>query len=56
MSIEGHSRWADAWWTRLPLAIGAMCMITPDMRLTAVGSVIVALTLGMGFVHRRVPA
>jgi TRAP-type uncharacterized transport system fused permease subunit len=56
MSIEGHSRWADAWWTRLPLAIGAMCMITPDMRLTAIGAVIVAATLGAGFMRRPVPA
>ena len=56
MAIEGHARWAAIWWTRAPLAIGAMCMITPDMRLTAIGAVIVALTFGMGVVRPRVPA
>jgi TRAP transporter 4TM/12TM fusion protein len=56
MAIEGHNRWAAIWWTRAPLAIGAMCMITPDMRLTAIGVVIVAATLGAGFMRRPVPA
>jgi TRAP transporter 4TM/12TM fusion protein len=56
MAIEGHARWAVSRWSRGVLAVGAMCMITPDMRLTAIGVLIVALTLGMGFMRQRVPA
>jgi TRAP transporter 4TM/12TM fusion protein len=45
-AIENHTRWADAWWTRGLLAVGALCMITPLMWLTGIGLVLVAIALG----------
>jgi TRAP transporter 4TM/12TM fusion protein len=45
-AIEHHSRWADAWWARIILAIGALCMITPLLWLTGIGIVLVAIAIG----------
>jgi TRAP transporter 4TM/12TM fusion protein len=56
MAIEGHARWADAAWNRLLIAAGALLMITPDMRLTAAGSVIVAAAFGASRLRLRATA
>jgi TRAP transporter 4TM/12TM fusion protein len=53
-AIERYSKWSDAWWTRLLLAAGALCMITPNLWLTALGVVIVAAALGLNRLQRRV--
>jgi TRAP transporter 4TM/12TM fusion protein len=56
MAIEGHGRWAATGWTRVVLAIGALGMITPDMRLTAIGAVIVAGAIGASQMRHRAVA
>ena len=55
-AIESSAKWCNSWWTRLLLAAGAMMMITPNMRFTAVGIAIVAIAIGLGRIRRRVPA
>ena len=55
-AIEHHTKWADAWWTRALLAIGALCMITPDLRLTALGACIVAVAIGANRLRRPAAA
>lgn len=55
-AIERYSKWSDAWWTRLLLAGGALCMITPDLWLTGLGVVIVAAALGLNRLQRRLVA
>jgi TRAP transporter 4TM/12TM fusion protein len=55
-AIERYEKWSEAWWARVLLAIGALCMITPDLRLTAVGIAIAALAIGAGRQRRRVTA
>jgi TRAP-type uncharacterized transport system fused permease subunit len=52
-AIERYSKWSDAWWTRLLLAGGALCMITPNLWLTAVGVAIVAIALALNRLQRR---
>lgn len=52
-AIERYSKWCDAWWTRLLLAAGALCMITPIMWLTAVGVAIAASALALNRLQRR---
>jgi TRAP transporter 4TM/12TM fusion protein len=56
MAIEGHARWSAIWWTRILLAIGALFMITPDLRLTAVGAAIVGAAIAAGRLRQRVAA
>jgi TRAP transporter 4TM/12TM fusion protein len=55
-AIERYSKWADSWWTRGMLTVGALCMITPNMWLTAIGACIVALAIGANRLQVRVPA
>jgi TRAP-type uncharacterized transport system fused permease subunit len=55
-AIENYTGWCNSWWTRSLLALGALCMITPDMRLTAIGAVIVAVAIGVTRMRMRVPA
>jgi TRAP transporter 4TM/12TM fusion protein len=46
-AIENYTRWADTRWTRILLALGALCMITPMLWLTGIGIVIVAIAIGI---------
>jgi TRAP transporter 4TM/12TM fusion protein len=45
-AIESYSKWCDTWWTRALLAIGAICMIAPNIWATAAGVVIVFIAIG----------
>jgi TRAP transporter 4TM/12TM fusion protein len=45
-SIERYSKWADATWIRILLAIGALCMVTPILWLSAVGMALAAVAIG----------
>jgi TRAP transporter 4TM/12TM fusion protein len=45
-AVERHASWCGSWWTRLLLATGALLMITPDLRLTALGAALAALAIG----------
>jgi TRAP transporter 4TM/12TM fusion protein len=44
-AIEHYAKWADGFWTRMLLALGALLMITPSLWLTALGSNLVLLAL-----------
>ncbi|MBM3527076.1 MAG: TRAP transporter fused permease subunit [Alphaproteobacteria bacterium] len=55
-AIERHSAWCHSWWARLVVTAGALCMITPDMRLTAVGAVVVAAGIGANRLWRPAAA
>jgi TRAP transporter 4TM/12TM fusion protein len=55
-AIERYEKWSDTWWSRVLLAIGALCMIAPDLRLTAIGIAIAALAIGVSRQRRRVAA
>jgi TRAP-type uncharacterized transport system fused permease subunit len=46
-AIEHYSTWCDVWWSRLLLAVGALCMIAPNIWATAVGVVLAALAIGI---------
>lgn len=52
-AIENYTKWCSSWWTRALLALGALCMITPDMRLTAIGVVIAAIAIGASQLRLR---
>ena len=52
-AIENYTKWCNSWWTRALLALGALCMITPDMRLTAIGVVIVATAIAASRMRLR---
>jgi TRAP transporter 4TM/12TM fusion protein len=52
-AIENYAKWCKSWWTRALLALGALCMITPDMRLTAIGVLIVAIAIGASHLRLR---
>ncbi len=45
-AIEHYEKWADAWWQRILLAIGALFMLAPPLWSVGVGIVIVGLALG----------
>ncbi|MPZ58131.1 MAG: TRAP transporter fused permease subunit [Rhizobiales bacterium] len=45
-AIENYGRWADTGWTRIVLAAGALCMLTPIMWLTGIGIILVAFAIG----------
>ena len=55
-AIENYAPWCTSWWTRALVAIGSLLMITPDMRLTVVGTLIVASVIGISRMRLRVPA
>ena len=46
-AIESYARWADTWWTRSILALGALSMLTPIMWLTGIGVVLVVIAIGV---------
>ncbi len=52
-AIENYTKWCNSWRTRALLALGALCMITPDMRLTAIGVVIVATSIAASRMRLR---
>jgi TRAP transporter 4TM/12TM fusion protein len=52
-AIENYTKWCSSWWTRALLAVGALCMITPDMRLTGIGVIIVAIAIGASQLRLR---
>jgi TRAP transporter 4TM/12TM fusion protein len=52
-AIERYSKWADAWWTRLLLATGALLMIAPDLWLTASGTVVAGLAIAANRLRER---
>jgi TRAP-type uncharacterized transport system fused permease subunit len=52
-AIERYAKWADAWWTRVLLAAGAILMITPDLWLTAVGVALAAVAIAANRVRER---
>jgi len=45
-AIERYARWCDAWWTRVLLAVGAICMIAPNILATLVGVALVVVAIG----------
>lgn len=45
-AIERFSGWSERWWARLLLAAGGLCMITPDLRYTALGAGLAAVAIG----------
>jgi TRAP transporter 4TM/12TM fusion protein len=55
-AIERYAKWSNSWWTRGLLTAGALCMITPNMWLTAIGACVVALAIGANRLQVRVPA
>ncbi|MGE0036744.1 MAG: TRAP transporter permease [Xanthobacteraceae bacterium] len=52
-AIENYAKWCNSWWTRALLAVGALCMITPDMRLTGIGVIVVAIAIGASQLRLR---
>jgi TRAP transporter 4TM/12TM fusion protein len=52
-AIERYGRWCQSWWARGLVAAGALCMITPDLRLTALGVGLAAGGLAANRLHER---
>jgi len=52
-AIERYSKWCDAWWARVVLAIGALFMIAPNIWATAVGVVLAVIAIGATRLTRR---
>ncbi|MDP4594972.1 MAG: TRAP transporter fused permease subunit [Beijerinckiaceae bacterium] len=46
-AIEHYSKWADTWWQRILLAIGALFMLAPPLWSVGVGIVIVAVAISL---------
>ena len=44
-AIEHYDKWADAWWQRLLLAIGALFMLAPPLWSVGIGIVLVVIAL-----------
>jgi TRAP transporter 4TM/12TM fusion protein len=56
-AIERYSKWCESWWTRILLAVGALCMISPDLWFTALGVVLAAIAIAANrFTLRPAPA
>jgi TRAP transporter 4TM/12TM fusion protein len=55
-AIERYSKWCEAWWTRVLLAIGALCMIAPSIWATVVGTALALLAIGATQWRARVTA
>jgi TRAP transporter 4TM/12TM fusion protein len=53
-AIERHSKWCDSWWTRLLLAAGALCMISPNMWATGIGTAIAIAAIAANRLQMRV--
>ena len=46
-AVERYAKWSDAWWTRILLAAGGLCMITPIIWLTAIGACLIVTAIGI---------
>jgi TRAP transporter 4TM/12TM fusion protein len=55
-AVERYAKWADAWWTRILLAAGAILMITPDIWLTAIGVALAACAIAANRLRERAVA
>jgi TRAP transporter 4TM/12TM fusion protein len=55
-AIERYSKWADAPWARVLLAIGALCLLAPNIWAEAVGAVLVTIAIGATKLRARVAA
>jgi TRAP transporter 4TM/12TM fusion protein len=55
-AIERYAKWADAWWSRILLAVGAILMITPDVWLTAIGVALAACAIAANRLRERAVA
>ena len=55
-AIEHYSKWCEAPWTRVLLAVGALCMIAPSIWATAVGIALAAGAIGATRFSQYVPA
>jgi TRAP transporter 4TM/12TM fusion protein len=55
-AIERYDKWCDAPWARAVLAIGALCMITPSIWVTAVGVGLAAIAIGGTRLSQYAPA
>lgn len=53
-AIESYSRWCDTLWTRLLLAAGALCMLSPDMWATVMGMLMAAAAIAITKLRARV--
>ena len=53
-AIEHYEKWADAWWARWLLAIGAVFLIAPTLWAEALGAALVALAIVVTRLRRRV--
>jgi TRAP transporter 4TM/12TM fusion protein len=53
-SIEHFAKWCETWWARVLLAIGAICMIMPDIRATGVGVVLAAIAIAATYRREQV--
>ncbi|MGH6768478.1 MAG: TRAP transporter permease [Xanthobacteraceae bacterium] len=53
-AIERYSKWCDSWWTRLLLAVGALCMISPNLWATGIGAVLAVMAIGANRLQTRV--
>jgi TRAP-type uncharacterized transport system fused permease subunit len=52
-AIERYGKWCASWWSRVLVAVGALLMITPDLWLTAIGTVIVVVAIGANRLRER---
>jgi TRAP-type uncharacterized transport system fused permease subunit len=55
-TIEQYSKWCETWWTRVLLAIGALCMIAPSIWATAIGVVLAIIAIGATRLRGRIAA
>jgi TRAP transporter 4TM/12TM fusion protein len=53
-AIERYSKWADAPWARVLLAIGALCLLAPNIWAEAVGAVLATIAIGATKLRARV--
>jgi TRAP-type uncharacterized transport system fused permease subunit len=52
-AIERYTKWSATWWTRVLLAVGAVCMVTPDLWLTALGIVLCTVAIAANRLQAR---
>jgi TRAP-type uncharacterized transport system fused permease subunit len=55
-AIERYSKWVDAPWARVLLAIGALCLLAPNIWAEAVGAVLATIAIGATKLRARVAA
>jgi TRAP transporter 4TM/12TM fusion protein len=52
-AIERYAKWADSWWSRVMLGVGAILMITPNTWLTATGVALAACAIAANRLRER---